>query len=80
MTDRTPAEIAASLTKAQREYLTVKAQWRQPRAGAEALWMTFPPPNTHAVLQRLGLVDRHGIITPLGLEVRAELMKEHNNA
>lgn len=74
MTD--PAQIAKSLTRAQREYLTSKAQWRRPICWAQERWMAFPPPNTHTVLCRLGLTDRSGQILDTGLAVRAHIMEE----
>lgn len=63
----------ARLSKAQKEYLTVKAEWKKPRPWAEARWMTFPPPNVHRVLNREGLVDGVGQITGLGAAAREEL-------
>lgn len=74
MTD--PAEIAAKLTRSQREHMTALAEWRSPAAWADKRWMTFPPPNTHMVLQRLGLVDSSGQILDLGLTVRAVLQEK----
>lgn len=34
---------------------------------------TYPPPNTHRVLMRLGLVMDNGCLLPLGMRVRAAL-------
>lgn len=68
----TPEQIAKGLTKAQRAYMTVKAE---PTVWAQERWMTFPPSNTHRVLMERGLVDRSGRITPLGLRLRAHLEK-----
>lgn len=67
--------IAGELTKAQRSYLTDKAQWARPKAWAQERWMTFPPRNTHMVLQRLGLVDGVGQIRDIGLAVRTILQQ-----
>lgn len=66
-------KVAAGLTKAQRAYMTHKAEWRDPTGYYGMRWMTFPPRNTHDVLIRLGLVDRCGLISEAGLEVRAIL-------
>ena len=69
------AEIAAGLTKAQRAYLTTNAMQRDPYGEGRARWMTFPPSNTHGVLQRLGLVDGVGLIRKTGLTVREYLLQ-----
>lgn len=70
-------EIAGKLTKAQRAYLTDRAEWRDPTGHYGKRWMTFPPRNTRDVLMRLGLVDGWSL-TPLGLEVRRILMEQDN--
>ena len=78
---KTEAErIAATLTKAQRAYLTVKAVWRDPTGFSGERWMAFPPPNTHSVLMRLGLMDQKGSIKPLGFEVRTILERKSDEA
>ena len=69
-------ELAAGLTKAQRAYLTVKAEWKKPRVWAQERWMTFPPAGTHRVLMTLGLVDGAGQIRDTGLAVRSYLMEQ----
>lgn len=66
--------LVDKLTKAQRAYLTDKAEWRDPTGYYGHRWMTFPPSNTHRVLMRLGLVDGSGMLTRLGLQVRTYLM------
>lgn len=73
MTDA--AQIARSLTKAQRDCMTVKAEWRKPTTWAQHRWMTFPPPNTHRALINIGLVTSNGCLTDFGLAVRNELGK-----
>ena len=79
MTDRTEiARIAAGLSKAQRAYLTEKAEWRDPTGYYGEKWMTFPPRSTHDVLMRLGLVDRSGGVLELGLAVR-DYLKERGD-
>jgi hypothetical protein len=74
------AKIAASLSKAQRAYLTVKAEWRDPTGSYGMRWMTFPPRNTHDVLMRSGLVDGCGLIRENGLAVRAYLQENTDAA
>ena len=73
----TPAEIeaiAAGLTGAQKLWLTTKAvMWRTCYSDPHKKLMTFPPRNTLEVLHRLGLVLWIGLITDLGLAVRAYL-------
>ena len=73
MTEAEIERIAKGLTKAQKAYLTVKAEWRDPTGYYGSRWMTFPPSNTHSVLMRLGLVDGCGLIREPGLRVRAHL-------
>lgn len=62
--------IAASLSEAQRRYLTTCAEqhdlWREGRKR----WCTFPPVGVHRVLHRLGLVLEIGLITESGMEVK----------
>ena len=70
MTNPSPEEVADRLSEAQRRYMTTEA-CDPPFLGADI--MTFPPPNTHEVLMRLGLVRSIGVITPFGLCVRAIL-------
>lgn len=72
-------EIAGKLTKAQRAYLTDRAEWRDPTGYYGKRWMTFPPRNTHDVLMRLGLVDGCGLIRETGLEVRRILMEQDHD-
>lgn len=69
-------EIARGLSKAQRAYLTTKAEFRRPLAQAQERWMTMPPRVTHDVLMRLGLADRSGQLSELGLAVRAHLQEQ----
>ena len=72
MTDDVGA-IVKGLTKAQRTYLTEKAEWRSPTGYCEPRWMTFPPSNTFRVLKAKGLVDGVGQIREKGLAVRTYL-------
>ncbi|MXO67746.1 hypothetical protein GRI72_02725 [Altererythrobacter marinus] len=72
--DKTIAEIAAGLTKAQRRWLTTEAGQRDPYGTGSERLMTFPPPNTHRVLRKHGLVDKVGLISDLGLSVRSHLL------
>lgn len=72
MTDNI-ADIARGLTDAQRRYLTTAREWRDPTGYYGKVWMTFPPSNTHRVLQQKGMMDRAGQISPLGMQVRAHL-------
>lgn len=73
MTNPDIAKIAEGLTKAQREYLTSRAQWKKPTCWAQERWMTFPPANTHRVLMAQNLVDASGQIREMGLAVRQHL-------
>jgi hypothetical protein len=61
-------QIARSLSKAQRAYMTTKAVWQQPETWAESRWMTFPPPNTHRVLSQMGLVTITGCLSTLAYQ------------
>lgn len=69
-------QIASKLSKTQKAYLADKAELRNPYRDGEKRWMSFPPPNTHRVLQRLGLIDRCGLISEKGLIVRTYLQKK----
>lgn len=71
-----PEDIAASLSEAQKRYLSDQAFMRRPAPCLEARLMTFPPRNTHRVLIERGLVHHTGEILPLGLVVRSHLLKE----
>ncbi len=70
MTDEQIARVAAGLSKAQKAYLTTKAEWLRER------WMTYPPNATHQVLREMGLVGPGGTILETGLRVRAHIMGE----
>lgn len=70
------SEIAASLTEAQKRWLTDKAEFRKPRPWAAEQWMISPPPITLRALDRLGLVDYIGALNARGLAVRSHLLKE----
>lgn len=75
-----PAEIAVKLTRAQRAYLTNRAEWRKPAYWAQERWMSSPPKATLDIMvRRYGVLDYCGQITPLGLAVRA-ILKEQDNA
>jgi hypothetical protein len=63
------AAIADGLTKAQRRWL----KGARPSRFLPSVYVSYPPPNTHAVLKRLGLQLNSGDLTPLGLAVRAHL-------
>jgi len=65
--------IVRGLTKAQKAYLTTKAEWKKPACWAQERWMTFPPAGVHRVLMRLCLVSKAGSLLGLGLAVRARL-------
>ena len=69
--------VAKGLSEAQKRYLR-EAVFKSPICGYDKRWMTFPPPNTHMVLRRHGLVDWGGQLSPVGLEVRALLLKDHD--
>ncbi|WP_283419250.1 hypothetical protein [Sphingopyxis sp. Geo48] len=69
--------VAKGLSEAQKRYLR-EAVLKSPICGYDKRWMTFPPPNTHMVLRRLGLVDWGGQLSPDGLAVRALLLKDHD--
>ena len=71
----TAEEIVRKLTKAQREYLTTKAEFLRPAHWGSKQWMTFPPKNTHDVLMRHGLVKRSGKITAVGRVIRRRLLE-----
>ena len=74
--ERSPEQIAAGLSEAQRRYLTTQAVWAKPRVYSQERWMTFPPPATHRVLMEKNLVDAVGQIRGLGLSVRQYLLDQ----
>jgi len=65
--------MTLSLSPAQERYL-LSAEWRSPDGFSDRCCMTFPPPNTHRVLMREGLVDQDGVVTKRGLDVRLNLI------
>jgi hypothetical protein len=75
----TPEEIVRKLTKAQRNYLTTKAEFCRLHHWSPKQWMTFPPKNTHDALIRLGLVNRSGKITAVGRIIRRNLLLESSH-
>lgn len=70
------AEIAGKISKAQRAYLTTKAEWRSPDGYQAKRWMSHPPIATHRVLMALHLIDRCGQISTLGIAVRDYLLAQ----
>jgi hypothetical protein len=69
VTTLTPAAVAARLSKAQRRWL----KGARPSRFLPSVYVSYPPPNTHAVLKRLGLQLNSGDLTELGLAVKRHL-------
>jgi ribA/ribD-fused uncharacterized protein len=55
-----PAAVAARLSKTQRRWL----KGARPSQFLPSVYVSYPPPNTHAVLKRLGLQLNSGDLTP----------------
>lgn len=72
----TPAERAAGLTKAGKLALTGARM--NDHIGPRIICNRLYPPTISA-LERRGLVDVLGRLTPLGLAIRAELLKGQSN-
>lgn len=67
--------VIAGLTPVQRSSLTKRAEWTCNDPNGGLAWHTFQVTPTHDCLKRKGLVESSGIITPLGLAVRARLQE-----
>lgn len=70
----TAETIARKLTKPQRRWI----KGARPSRFLSGTFVTYPPPNTHGVLVKLGVSEKCGDLTSLGLEVRKLLQEEHH--